>query len=417
MGPPEAPQGGLNGVAPRSRQQNILSLCSGTGALDLGIHDALADLGFTPRTVLHLEREITAAGILAAKMEEGLLDDCPVWSDLESFDGEPWFGLVDGIIGGVPCQPHSNAGKRGGITDERWLWPSVARILDETGTWWFLLENVDGLRTSNGGEALGKILQGLASRGFVFAWIVLPASAVGAPHRRKRIFLLAIKGDHLEHAKGAGQPAKPLLLLRPQPEEGPGKRQGHGDDALDTGRDVADTFRDAGEVSQAIREDRTQRTSPPRRSRTADGVGHAADAISPGLEGRAGEPGDDGTQRKTAQRESRSLADPDEVDDDRRGPRGPRGRDEPPDSSPRIRPQWPPGPKDLEAWNEVLAIWPNLAPALPASKPDVRGVADGDALGLHGNCLPRDDRLRASGNAVVRQQAEEAFTILWRHLT
>jgi DNA (cytosine-5)-methyltransferase 1 len=58
-----------------------------------------------------------------------LLAQAPIWSDVRTFAGRPWRGLVDGIIGGIPCQPHSLAGKRLGADDERDLWGDARRII------------------------------------------------------------------------------------------------------------------------------------------------------------------------------------------------------------------------------------------------------------------------------------------------
>ncbi|MDG4870188.1 hypothetical protein P8631_19530, partial [Guyparkeria sp. 1SP6A2] len=68
---------------------NVLSICSGVGGLDLGLHAALRRAGFTPRTVCYVEREAYATAVLVSRMEEGRLDPAPVWSDLSTFDPTP----------------------------------------------------------------------------------------------------------------------------------------------------------------------------------------------------------------------------------------------------------------------------------------------------------------------------------------
>lgn len=82
---------------------NTLSVCSGVGGLDIGLSAALRRAGFAPRTVCYVEREAYAASVLVSRMEEGRLDLAPVWSDLSTFDPEPWRGLVDCVFGGIPC--------------------------------------------------------------------------------------------------------------------------------------------------------------------------------------------------------------------------------------------------------------------------------------------------------------------------
>ena len=85
---------------------NVLSLCSGGGGLDLGLR-----LATGARAVCYVEREVTAAGVLAKGIEQGILDDAPIWSDLLTFNARAWRGRVDCVAGGFPCQPHSYAGK------------------------------------------------------------------------------------------------------------------------------------------------------------------------------------------------------------------------------------------------------------------------------------------------------------------
>ena len=70
---------------------NGLAVCSGIGGLELGLKLVYPSL----RTIAYVEREAYAAVILAARMEEGRLDKAPIWSDLATFDGLPWRGLVD----------------------------------------------------------------------------------------------------------------------------------------------------------------------------------------------------------------------------------------------------------------------------------------------------------------------------------
>ena len=79
--------------------ENILALCAGVGTLELGIRIAVPDA----RTVCYVEREIYAAAVLAKRMQEGDLDDAPVWTDITTFDGAAWRGCVDILAAGYPC--------------------------------------------------------------------------------------------------------------------------------------------------------------------------------------------------------------------------------------------------------------------------------------------------------------------------
>ena len=94
---------------------------------------------------------------------------------------------VDVIAGGYPCQPFSNAGKRKGKEDPRHLWPYVFDAIRELRPRYALMENVRGHLTLG----FGDVLADLASCGYSAEWQIIPASSVGAPHRRDRLFFVA----------------------------------------------------------------------------------------------------------------------------------------------------------------------------------------------------------------------------------
>ena len=167
-----------------------LSLCSGAGGLDLGL--AIAIPGY--RAVGHVERETYAAATLVARMEDASLDQAVVWDDVGTFDGRPWRGAVDIVNAGYPCQPFSVAGKRRGADDPRHLWPHVARIIGEVQPPFVFLENVaHHLRLG-----FPEVASGLVGMGYKLAAGLFTAAEVGAPHKRERLFILAIReGDDL----------------------------------------------------------------------------------------------------------------------------------------------------------------------------------------------------------------------------
>lgn len=103
--------------------------------------------------------------------------------DVGSHNLEP----VDLICGGFPCQPVSVAGKGLAQSDERWMWPEFARIVRELRPGYVLVENVPGLL----GRGMGDVLRDLATIGYDAEWESIPAAAVGAPHLRYRIFIVA----------------------------------------------------------------------------------------------------------------------------------------------------------------------------------------------------------------------------------
>ena len=162
---------------------NVLALCAGVGGLELGVRLAVP----AARTVCYVEREAYNAAVLVARMEGDELDAAPVWDDLGTFDGRAWRGVVDCVTAGFPCQPVSAAGKRLGRDDDRWLWPLVARTVRDVRPRYVFLENVPGLFHAGFGDVLGS----LADLGFAAEWGVFSAAASGAPHYRRRFYLLA----------------------------------------------------------------------------------------------------------------------------------------------------------------------------------------------------------------------------------
>lgn len=159
-----------------------LALCAGIGALSLGLQDAGV------RTACYVERNPYRQQVLIARMQDGSLDQAPIWDDVTTFDGRPWSGRVDLISAGFPCQPFSSAGLRRGAEDDRHLWPDILRIIREVRPRFVLLENVRGLIVE---RTIAAILGNLAEYGYDAEWRVLSAHAFGAPHERERVFIIA----------------------------------------------------------------------------------------------------------------------------------------------------------------------------------------------------------------------------------
>ena len=171
--------------------QNIISFCTGYSGLELGIKRAGVDV----RTICYLEIEVYVQAVLVKAIQEGRLCPAPIWTNVKSFDARPFRGVVDGITGGFPCQPFSSAGKRKGQEDPRHLWPSIANSIRLCRPGWVFLENVPGLVTLG----LRDVLQDLGQMGYRTTWGIFSAEEVGAPHQRKRVFILG-------YSEGAGLP-------------------------------------------------------------------------------------------------------------------------------------------------------------------------------------------------------------------
>jgi len=173
------------------RRIRELSLFTGAGGGILGSRL----LGH--RIVCAVEYEPYCIEILRRRQEEGHLEAFPIWDDIRTFDGKPWRGKVDCVSAGFPCQAHSVAGKREGADDERNMWPDTIRITREVSPGFVFLENVPGLLSSMDHSAdepvsyFGTILGDLAESGYDCRWDCISAAAVGAPHKRSRLWVVA----------------------------------------------------------------------------------------------------------------------------------------------------------------------------------------------------------------------------------
>ena len=156
------------------------SLFSGIGGFDL----AAEWMGW--ENVFHCEREPFAQRVLAHYWPESKL-----YEDVTTFDATKYRGTIDVLTGGFPCQPYSTAGKRLGKDDERHLWPHMLRIIREVAPRYIVGENVYGLVSWSGGLVFEEVCMDLENAGYEVQPYVLPASAVGAPHERKRVWFVA----------------------------------------------------------------------------------------------------------------------------------------------------------------------------------------------------------------------------------
>lgn len=141
------------------------------------------------------------------------------YEDITKTNFAKWHGKVDVLTGGFPCQPFSLAGRRKGADDNRYLWPHMLRAIREIQPTWVVGENVAGIKTmvescqvaklgrsddifeenyiyrEESKFTLDKICQDLEEAGYSVQPLVIPACAVGAPHRRDRVWIVAHRAD------------------------------------------------------------------------------------------------------------------------------------------------------------------------------------------------------------------------------
>jgi DNA (cytosine-5)-methyltransferase 1 len=155
--------------------RTVGSLFSGIGGIDLGFERA----GY--RVIWQVESNPYASAVLARQWP-----DVPNLGDVTKID---WSEVERPhvLAGGFPCQPVSMAGRGLAQRDERWLWPEFERAIRQLRPDHVVVENVPGLLVRGMGDVLGD----LASLGYDCEWESIPASAVGAPHLRWRVFIVA----------------------------------------------------------------------------------------------------------------------------------------------------------------------------------------------------------------------------------
>lgn len=185
-----------------------LSLFSGGGGGLLGSKL----LGWT--TLGYVERDPYRCRILEQRIRDGILEDSPVYCGpvsefVRGGYAESYKGVVDIISAGFPCQPFTNSGKQLAGNDERNAWPETIECIRVVQPPIVFLENVPGLLASHG--YFTSILQDLEGAGYHAAWACIGAEHLGAPHRRKRLWMVA----HTNQAgRAAGVSATPRGEIR-----------------------------------------------------------------------------------------------------------------------------------------------------------------------------------------------------------
>lgn len=215
------------------------SLFSGIGGFDL----AARWMGW--ENVFHVERDPFCRQVLTHHFPKSKSYD-----DIKAFDATPFRGRVQIISGGFPCQPFSAAGKRGGTSDDRYLWPEMFRVVREVRPTWVVAENVRGLLSWNEGMVLDTVCADLEGEGYEVFPTVLPAASVNAPHRRDRIWIVATNTSSMGRQRRGSEETEGREGQRPwvQPDL---ERQSQGGDAPNSNGKVLEHGDRKGETRRA----------------------------------------------------------------------------------------------------------------------------------------------------------------------
>lgn len=309
------------------KSMTIGSLFSGVGGLELGLERA----GLGP-VLWQVEIDPFCRQVLAKHWP-----NAKRYTDVKEINANAQ--KVDIICGGFPCQDVSNAGKRAGLDGERsGLWSEYARIVRELRPRFVVVENVSALLA----RGVERVLGDLAACGYDAEWDCVPASAIGAPHQRDRLFILAWHVSDAERDRGGLEP-----------ERG--------------GAQQAERWHANIAHVRAELADRDERRREGERLARRESGHEGAPRHEP--DGRGGEAlANADRERRLEGRAESSLR-------ERRPDAGELGA-------------WPPGPDDMHAWGGVPAL----------AQPSFCRLADGVPAGL---VRSRRGALKAYGNAVV----------------
>ena len=377
-----------------------LSLCSGYDGIGLGLKRVIPEL----RTIAHVEIEAFAIANLVTKMEAGQLDSAPVFTDLKRFPFEDLRERQPTILSaGFPCQPFSSAGKRQATDDPRHLYPFIADGITSCKPSYCFLENVEGIvssKTADGESVLLYVLRDLEERGYECTWGTFSAAEIGAPHLRKRVFILAKyvadgvskgleghAGDVDETTgqtrRGTHRPISESGLSRTVYPSRPGERQYEWEEPRVVGGELADTKSGESGESQAGN----------RRKDTGGGGEKLGNADGNGRRQT------EGSEQQTARLVERGE---EEYVGNTSSERSHRGSEDGTDVEPEVL-----GTRHEESYvSETDAS---------EAKSELGGTTDGTSRGVDA-ITNRVDRLRLLGNGVVPDCAELAFRTLFNQL-
>ena len=311
--------------------------------------------------------------------------DIEIYDDIRTFSAESFRGRCGIITGGFPCQPFSQAGAQKGRSDERHLFPQMLRVISEVRPKFVVAENVRGLLSIENGEVFAEVCSSLESEGYEVITFCVPASAVDAPHRRDRLWIVA-------HANGGRLPRRSAERSSAMAHcFGNGQSSGDYGSAA-TGADSVSNGNGLTSDTNAERQSQQKRFVENFGRRVGNGDCFTSDTESERCREARRFRCDESTQRIAGGSQK--------FDSDTNG-EGFQRRDEKPGRRRESEKGF--GLRNSNAWNER---WLDVA-----LRTCVRGVSDGlsaelDFVGSRDN---RTSRLKALGNAIVPQIAFEIF--------
>ncbi|OYT13587.1 MAG: DNA (cytosine-5-)-methyltransferase [Bacteroidetes bacterium 4572_114] len=198
----------INDVGTNGQKFTVVSLFSGAGGLDIGLEQA----GFS--TVVCVENDINCRETLRHNRPEWKLFESPIWiedggmrkrepGDIRDVDTDELLefadlkkGVVSLVVGGAPCQPFSNIGKKEGKHDKKNgdLFLEFVRMVKGIRPKAFIFENVTGITQQKHSDVIGYMCEKFEGEGYGISHAILNSADYGVPQRRKRFFLVGIKG-------------------------------------------------------------------------------------------------------------------------------------------------------------------------------------------------------------------------------
>ena len=351
-----------------TRTVNILSLFSGYAGNELGLSSVIP-----ARAICYVEREASVAAILGNHFRSGTLSEAPIWSDICTFDPEPWRGKVDLILASPPCQPHSQAGKGLQGRDKREQTQEVIRIAEELGRPTIFLENVPRYKQFWFENARPE----LQRMGYQLEEAIVSAEEVGFPHKRDRFFALAsttperIRGSILDPAEftpdwevpgfvahGDGEPSNVHKRIHGAKLNSESEELAHGD-----GSGPSSFPRNNGKECRVQEEERKSKHGPSLPRGSSEELAHS-ECIGTQVQVERGH----ATEQRARNNVTESI------------------------------PFYPPGPEDHDGWAYLLS-------EMPTAKPSVCIHADGRPPYVARS-------LRAAGNGVIPLVAAQAYRSL-----